>query len=260
MLYKEKMNLVISLLVNLVNNPKINVVDRHIAIYLINNYKTVNMDTITILAKSLQVSISQLSRFVKNIGFSSYGEFKDAISYHGDTKRHSDLQHGLVDIDDYQRLVTEEINYFYSNFDSSKLSNLIDDLYKTNDVALFGLLNSNNAAKELQYNLMRLNKICISYDNLMAQLNYLKNAKKDTLVIIFSLSGQYVLDNDYSRYYKVISYLKNTKAKTYLLTKNSETINLDYLDEIIIIPTKNNLPNYTWQCICDLIFLMYQKR
>lgn len=253
------MNLVISLLINLINNPKTNAVDRDIAVNLINNYKLLKIDSITILAKSLNVSISQLSRFVKNIGFNSYRDFKEIIEYHGVKSRHTDLQQGLISLTDYSKQVTEEINYFYRHFKIKQIDNLVSDLHTFKKIALFGLLNSDNGAKELQYNLMRLNKICISYNNLDDQLEYINNAKEDTLIVIFSMSGQYVLDNNYNRYYQATNYLKNTKAKVYVISSNEEVNNLIYLDETIIIPSIHNLSNYTLQSICDLILLAYQQ-
>lgn len=253
------MNIVISLLINLINNPKTNAVDRDIAVNVINNYQSLKMDSITILANSLNVSISQLSRFVKNIGFNSCGDFKEAIECHGVISRHTDLQLGLINLTDYYKQVTEEINYFYQHFKIKQINNLVSDLHMFKKIALFGLLNSDNGAKELQYNLMRLNKICVSYNNLANQLEYIKSAKEDTLILIFSLSGQYVLDNEYNRYYQTINYLKNTKAKIYVISSNEEVNKLTYLDETIIIPTIHNLSNYTLQSICDLIFLAYQQ-
>ena len=50
-------------------------------------------------------------------------------------------------------MVTEEITYFYQNFDESQWINL-SMILQISKNSNFGILNSDNGAKELQYNLI----------------------------------------------------------------------------------------------------------
>ena len=94
-----------------------------------------------------------------------FSDFKEALVYHGEQKRHTGLQREIIDYRVYQKMVTEEITYFYQNFDESRVDKLVYDFYKYPKIAIFGILNSDNGAKELQYNLIGWGKICISYTN-----------------------------------------------------------------------------------------------
>ena len=133
-------------------------------------------------------------------------------------------------------MVTEEITYFYQNFDESRVDKLVYDFYKYPKIAIFGILNSDNGAKELQYNLIGWGKICISYTNFQDQLDFIKSADSNTLIVIFSF-----------------------KAKVYVITKNNLVQELEYVYEVILVPIKHDLYNYTLQCLVDLIFMKYQK-
>ena len=196
------------------------VVDRDIAKYLIANHENINSLSISELAKNTNVSISQVSRFVRSLGIESFSDFKEALVYHGEQKRHTGLQREIIDYRVYQKMVTEEITYFYQNFDESRVDKLVYDFYKYPKIAIFGILNSDNGAKELQYNLIGWGKICISYTNFQDQLDFIKSADSNTLIVIFSFSGSYVMKNGYSRFYHTYDYLKSSKAKVYVITKN----------------------------------------
>ena len=54
-------------------------------------------------------------------------------------------------------------------------------------------------------------------------------------------------------------YLKSSKAKVYVITKNNLVQELEYVNEVILVPIKHDLYNYTLQCLVDLIFMKYQK-
>ena len=72
------MNLVTTMLINVINNSHNSVVDRDIAKYLIANHENINSLSISELAKNTNVSISQVSRFVRSLGIESFSDFKEA--------------------------------------------------------------------------------------------------------------------------------------------------------------------------------------
>lgn len=83
------MNLVTTMLINVINNSHNSVVDRDIAKYLIANHENINSLSISELAKNTNVSISQVSRFVRSLGIESFSDFKEALVYHGEQKNYS---------------------------------------------------------------------------------------------------------------------------------------------------------------------------
>lgn len=66
------MNLVTTMLINVINNSHNSVVDRDIAKYLIANHENINSLLISELAKNTNVSISQVSRFVRSLGLNLF--------------------------------------------------------------------------------------------------------------------------------------------------------------------------------------------
>lgn len=121
-------------------------------------------------------------------------------------------------------------------------------------------LNSGNAARELQYNLMINGLQCLSIIEQRAQIDFIEKADSQTLIVIYSLSGEYVLDNHYSRCFHTLSSLKKSQAKIYVMTHNREVNSLDYIDRMIYIPIKHRFYQYTYQCLNGSILLEYQKR
>lgn len=66
------MNLVTTMLINVINNSHNSVVDCDIAKYLIANHENINSLSISELAKNTNVSISQVSRFVRSLGLNLF--------------------------------------------------------------------------------------------------------------------------------------------------------------------------------------------
>lgn len=99
--------------------------------------------------------------------------------------------------------------------------------------------------------------ISVSYLELADQLKYIKNANQETLVVVVSVSGDYIQGNDYSRYYKVQNIFKYSRAKKIMITKNSKLKQLDMIDEVILLPISQNYYNHTLQCFVDLLTMYY---
>lgn len=255
------MNLIIMILLDYLNNPYISKVDYDIAQYIIHNPNDFMHITITQMADLLGVTISQISRFVRHIGFDSFLELKESIEYHGPISRHSLIQQKAdLNQDNYQKYIHEEIDYFFENFQTTSLHELVDDMMEYSKICLIGSLNSGNAARELQYNLMINGLQCLSIIEQRAQIDFIEKTDSQTLIIIYSLLGEYVLDNHYLRCFHTLSSLKKSKAKIYVMTHNREVNSLTYIDRMIYIPIKHRLYQYTYQCLNDSILLEYQKR
>ena len=255
------MNLVLMQILEYLNNPKISDVDKQIAQYVVRNHYCLNHMSIQMMSNDIGVSLSQMSRFVRRIGFDSFTDFKESLDYHGNKNRHSLLQkeNSIKDEYEYKNIVQKEIDYFFEYFSIDCLEELVNDLLHYKTIGMFGLLNSENALKDLQYNLALKGIFTTSYSFITNQNEYIKNADSETLIIIYSLSGAYVLDNDYSSYYQTLTYLKKCKAKIYVFTNNRDVFHLSYIDKVIYVPVYNQLHNYSLQCLNDCIMLAIDR-
>lgn len=250
------MNLVVMMLLDYIANSQISPIDYMIATYILEHYTEVVDITITTLADLLHVSCSQISRFVRHIGFTSFVDFKESLSYHGNPNRHSLIQKG-IDQANFQQYLHEDIDYFYAHFDYAQLDVFIHMLLSTSNIALFGLLNSENDVKELQYNLALHHKICLTFSHIKDQLEYIRH--NNGLIIIYSMSGEYVFDNGYSRYYGIVESLKKSQAKIWVVTGNKNVLSLDYVDQVILVPHIHGNLSYLIHCFNDLVLSHYLK-
>ena len=254
------MNLVLMTLLDYINDPHISVVDRCIGEYIVKNINQVSLYSINQLAKSASVSISQVSRFIKHIGFQSFSDFKELLNVHGHSQRHSLLQRdNQMEVSTYQKYVQEEIQYFFEHFSFDMLDEFIYDLLSFSKIGMFGILNSENMVKNLHYDLAMKGIMTYSFSHFIDQLSFIENADDQTLIVIYSISGEYVTDNCYSRYYQTLTALKKSRAKIYVVTNNKKLSHFSYLDRIIHIPIKNQLYHYSLQCFNDVVLLELQK-
>lgn len=132
------------------------------------------------------------------------------------------------------------------------------DIIQNHEVALFGIFNSENYARELQYNLAFHQKICFSFLDIHKQIEYLRESQG--WVIIYSMSGEYVLDNGYPRYYGILKALKESQAHIVVITCQPKVATLDYIDEVIMIHSKHGYHSYLVHCLNDWILASHIKR
>ena len=250
------MNLVVMSLLDVLSHPSRSSVDEVIARYILENHEKVQQMSMTDLSERLGVSNSQISRFVRHIGFASFALFKESLSYHGSVQRHSMIQRGIRQ-PLFQQYLHEDIDYFYAHFDYQQGYRLVDIL-DNHDVALFGIFNSENYARELQYNLALHQKVCTTFLDIYKQVEYIKESQG--WIVIYSLSGEYVLDHGYSRYYGIVKALKESQARILVITSQQDIASLDYIDEVILIPHLHGHTSYLIHCFNDWVLSAYLER
>lgn len=234
-----------------------------IAKYLIENINNLENLTLTELAKNCFVSNSSISRFCKDIGLNDFNTLKNQLAIypieHHNAKTKYDY-HGYNPNSvclSYIQSVINNLNVLYNEAFEQNIFNLVNDIYNYKEVASFGYLHSQNIALNLQYDLQTSGKIiytCLKYTE---QAEYIKNANKDTLIIIFSESGTY-FDRVFNRT-KPFKNLKN-RPKIYLVTA-SKDIHYPYIDNYIRCITHNDYSSrpYPFMIVADLLCIQYAK-
>lgn len=263
------MNLVLQLLLNLINNDVNTSTNYYIAKTLLENSELIKNLSIVELAKLCSVSNAKISRFCRELGFSDFSEFKEMLSYAGSIDRKT----SVFDSNNFRfsedkmcaillESVNKELDLFSKTIDLDKITSLVKNIYHYKNVAIFGILNSATSAADLQINLINFNKFTVSFPDMSKQMEYIKNANKDTLIIILSISGQYLFDNKYSGYYHSLQYMTESKAKFVLVTKGQRTTNISNISEIIQIGDLNyhdNFYKYSLQFFVDLVTIQYKN-
>lgn len=255
-------NLMIILISTLNSEPK-DSNNYKIAKYIIENISSLENCTITELAKRCYVSNSSISRFCDDIGLNDFNTLKTQIARFAFAAQSAKQKFHFKNYDEnslsksYIFSVCHNLQMIDSTSLDYDIQILVQDIHKYQKIATFGYLQSENVALDLQYDLQTNRKIIFTRIKFKDQVEYIKNADENTLLIIFSDSGTY-FEHVFQRM-KPFKDLKH-KPKICMITSNS-TINVPYIDQYIRYKSYHDYAShpYPMMVIANLICLQYAK-
>lgn len=224
-----------------------------IASYILDHLSEMNQIGIKELASRCHVAISSISRFCNEIGLSSYMELKELLSQ---SELSFDQQAYQIENQnlnqEYLKTITSSIMMVSKSIDMNKITQLCKDIKKYKKVAIFGLLKAETVAMNLQADLLMLSKQTYTKVSYISQMDYLKQATSDDLIIIFSYTGVY-FDYEYRR---LPSFLK--APKIYFIT-SGDIQQSEYINEVIHFDSKQDQLSHPYQLqyIAGLIAQVY---
>lgn len=237
----------------------------HIAMVMLENFNQITSMTIGQLAKLCNVSKSTISKFIRKIGFDDYGEFRDSIPNHG----HSQYSYNFNvmnyiesnSFDAYVDVINNDIRLLQATIQSINIDRLVKDIIRYKKVAAFGLLHSQTAAIDLQTKLAYNNKFIFTSMNDVKQNEYIANADEDTLIIIFSHSGNYMIKHQMVSGDIHKSAFDRTKAKIVVITSNHNLLGNTRADYYIEYPCSANISTHSvmYSMISDYIAMRYRS-
>lgn len=201
----------------------------HIARLMLKYFEELSSMSIDKLAKICDVSKSTISKFIRFIGYEDFADFKYASIFQEDKYGYKSsyvkdvmnyIEHNSME--SFILAIQQDISASFMKLDWDKINRLVSDIAHYEKVAAFGLLFSETAALDLQIKLAYNKKFIVTNQNDLKQEQYIVNADKDTLIIIFSDSGMYI-----DRYQKIGDFsnkhiFTKTKAKVVVITSNAE--------------------------------------
>lgn len=261
------MGLLIIRLLTLINNEKIDSTFFHIASTLIENYAVIAHKSISEMAAICNVSKSTMSKFARKIGFDDYYDLKDHAPFIED--RYQNKLNYLTNIistietegiDTYFEAVEKDIQAIKKALDMDIINEIALDLIKYRKVASFGLLFSESAALDLQYKLAYNGKFIYTFQDDKKQEEFIRNAKYDTLIIIFSNSGNFLRQQQLEQGNPQKNLFRHTKAKLIAITSDKAINQLDYVDQALIFPHSTSIQTHAflYQVIMDIIVSRYR--
>lgn len=215
-------------LINLRNDSENDSTEAHIAETLLEHINDINEMSIDQVAELCDISKSTLSKFVKKIGFEDYKEFRDLAR----NERRRSGYYGYEDKlpmgrflvkegwDRYVKILEQDLKCFAQKIDRLQLRKLAQAIYTQKQVAAFGSVYSQTVAIDFMYRLAEEGKYIRTYTYDTKQEKYLKNMDTETLVIIFSNSGQYLYGDGMRLNGNFKSYLKRINGEIALITSN----------------------------------------
>ncbi len=244
-------------LLSVLSSERKDATNSQIAYYILNHLDDVKNMKMTDLAAACHVANSSISRFCKEIGLTDYAELKEILmNNHLYFEKHSSSKNENERLNDYCNKVNQSINMVQNSIDMKRIASLCIDLQCYQKVAVFGLMKAMSAAISLQSDLLMQNKqiyTTFSYDQ---QLDYLKHAKKDDLIIIFSYTGSYF---DYVHLRELKKHL--ILPKIWFITGGKRSIP-EFIDEVITFESLQDQTSHPYQLqfISGLICQEYAYR
>ena len=145
-----------------------------------------------------------------------------------------------------------------NSVDVNEINSLIDDIFRYDKVSAFGYLQSENVALNLQYDLQTSRKIIFTCMQFADQIEHIRNADENELIIVFSESGTYFRRAFAHR--NAFTSIR-TKPKIYVITSNQK-INQPYVDHYIRYISDGNYAShpYPLNAIAGMIASGYARK
>lgn len=221
------------LLYAFLNRTELNSPYYTVAKYILTHMDELQNVAIKDLANKTHVSTATISRFCKEIGLQSFAELREVINHRQQaTEPHYEfepVEENQPLVASYLGAVKSDIDQLMRKIDLAKLEHLVDEIHHYQDVATFGAMHMETVSLLLQNNLFRCKKIIETRLDPRKQVELMENTQQKLLVIIFSLSGNYVRE-----YFADIS--QKEQVKIYVITMNPEIEKLKYVEEVILLP------------------------
>ncbi len=262
------MGTLLNRLLIILNNEKEESTYYHIAYTLLSNFECIKDMNISEIAELCFVSKSTISKFTRSLGFDDFIEFKYSAGYKSNKETNSlNYKDNILNYMEYHSyseyidVIISDLELAKTSIDMDCIKELAEDLIKYNKVAAFGLLYSESAAVDFQGKLAYNGKYIITYMNDVKQDEFIKNADEDTLIVIFSNSGNYIKQYQLTGEKIDKNIFRQTKAKIVVITSNDKIKDNPYVDLCITFKNSSSVQTHAiiFQVITDFIVLEYGK-
>ena len=241
--------------------------DYHIALVMLQHMTSLSSLSIQELARLCNVSKSTISKFIRVLGYEDFADFRNAAVFR-DNKYDNPFNfvHDVLGFlknnpgDSYLLTLLRDMQESYASLDWTMVDRLVVDLASHERVGAFGMMFSESAALDFQIKLGYSGKFIITNLNDRKQMHFLRHADENTLVIIFSDSGDYI-----NRYSNIQDFIRkndfdDTKAKVVLITSNPRAAQDPRIAYSILYRRTGTLHTHriVYQMLTDLIAYKYR--
>ena len=234
-------------------NDVLNSNDRQSTTYIISLYVKKHIDeiyqmTIEEVASQSFVSKGQVSKYVKSLGFNSYGEFKAAcLDYCESLTRKNILfskEMSLIENSiNFTSNINKTVEFVSQNIDYFILERIINDISRSKRLYIY----AQGDARSL-CNLMQIEFSTFYKEVLICDVDFLKEYKfkEDDLLIILSVNGQSFYYNQ-----RIIRRIRNANVSMWLITCQQ---NIDFPKNKLTVPSNNQVYNeYALRHVLNII-------
>lgn len=241
----------------------------HIALTMLQNMELLHSLAINEVADLCSVSKSTISKFIRALGYEDYAEFREAArleenKYHVSYNFSVDVIGYLEShsVQEYTQEIAKDIRLTAQQLDWDAVDRLVDDLIHYKKVFALGMMFSSTAAINLQIKLGRCGKFIVAPRNDIQQMDNVARADEDTLLIVFSESGQYLNRYDAIEDFYDKGIFNTTKAKTVLITSDEKMAHDPRVAYSILFHRGGNVHTHrtTFPFVTDMIAWRYYEK
>lgn len=220
-------------LFNLINKNELGSTDYSIAFYLLNHFN--NFDSLNIykMAEDCNVSRSSINRFIKELGYNNFLDFKNGFK----DERYTEQKNKLIErpFPEYINLLTNEIfdmmDELKNRMNTEEVISLCQKINESNKVVFLSSSTNSGMVTYFQQEFILMDKLIYSISDSYTKDSFISSLTEDDYIITFSNSGRFAL--------ATLDVIMNTKCKTTLITTNREKAFLNFYDNIYYLSSKD---------------------
>lgn len=248
------------------NSSKEQDINYNIAITMLRNIRTIPDMSINKLADLCYTSPAAITRFCHKLGYSSLIEFKQNIkinigSYSVGLMKPKAISYDIsreTILDNMAKEIYREIDSFKEKIDLKILDRVIELIYSSNNVCIFGTQYSQLMAQNLQQKLVNLSKLIYHANDVQEQERLANALDENSLAILISPTGKFTKYHE-----RLWLAIKNSPATVVVITESKLAEYQKRCDYIIYLPEINDSNNYvqnhkyTLNYLIEYIYVRY---
>lgn len=241
------------------NSSKENDINYNIAITMLRNIRSIPEMSINKLADICFTSPAAITRFCHKLGYSNLIEFKENIKinighYNEGLMKPKAISYDLSREDILKNMsleIIDEIETSKSFIDLKIVDRVIELIFNSNNVCIFGTQFSQLMAQDLQRKLVNLSKLIYHANDVQEQERLAEDLDENSLAILISPTGRFLLYHE-----KLWKKIEKSPATVVVITEKKKPEYIKRSDYIIYLPPRNDSNEYVQNHRYDLSFLI----
>lgn len=241
------------------NSSKTQDINYNIAITMLRNFKTISDMSINKLADLCYTSPAAITRFCHKLGYSSLTDFKENIKinlnyYNEGLMKPRAINYDITResiLDNMSNEIDRQLNDFKNNIDLKVVDRVIELIYSSNNVCIFGTQYAQLMAQEFQRKLVNLSKLIYHAIDVQEQEKLALNLDENSLAILVSPTGRFKVYHE-----RLWNAIKDSPATVVVITESKVDEYEKRSDYVIHLPKSDKKTEYVQPHRYSLNFLM----
>lgn len=241
------------------NSSKENDINYNIALTMLRNLRIIPNMSINKLSDLCYTSPAAITRFCHKLGYSNFIEFKENMKINIDSYNEGLMKPKSISyeisredmLNNMSKEIINEIETFKSFVDLKVIDRVVELIYNSNNVCIFGTQFSQLMAQDLQRKLVNISKIIYNANDVQEQERLANELNENSLAILISPSGRFTIYHE--RLWKKI---ESSPATVVVITEKENPYYQKRSDYIIYLPPSNDSNEYVQNHRYDLSYLI----